>query len=115
MVRIQFELPEEKMQVLEALMKEANISTRKELFNNALTLSGTTTMEISKTGSVLTNDSISDAGALTYGGMLTVTHSGTTLAAGDSFPLFSASSRNGSFTSTNLPPLVEFLFLNYTG
>jgi hypothetical protein len=38
MVRIQFELPEEKVKELEALMREANIATRKDLFNNALTL-----------------------------------------------------------------------------
>lgn len=38
MVRIQFELPEEKVKELEALMQEARISTRKDLFNNALTL-----------------------------------------------------------------------------
>jgi hypothetical protein len=38
MVRIQFELPEEKVKELEALMREAQISTRKDLFNNALTL-----------------------------------------------------------------------------
>jgi hypothetical protein len=38
MVRIQFELPEEKVKELEAIMKEAQITTRKDLFNNALTL-----------------------------------------------------------------------------
>ena len=36
--RIQFELPEDKVRDLEELMKEAGISTRKDLFNNALTL-----------------------------------------------------------------------------
>jgi len=38
MIRIQFELPEDKVKELEGLMQEANISTRKDLFNNALTL-----------------------------------------------------------------------------
>lgn len=38
MVRIQFELPEEKVKELEQLMKAARITTRKDLFNNALTL-----------------------------------------------------------------------------
>jgi metal-responsive CopG/Arc/MetJ family transcriptional regulator len=38
MIRIQFELPEDKVKELEGLMREANISTRKDLFNNALTL-----------------------------------------------------------------------------
>jgi metal-responsive CopG/Arc/MetJ family transcriptional regulator len=37
-VRIQFELPEDKVRELEALMREAGITTRKDLFNNALTL-----------------------------------------------------------------------------
>lgn len=38
MVRIQFELPEEKVKELEELMRVAGITTRKDLFNNALTL-----------------------------------------------------------------------------
>ena len=38
MVRIQFELPEEKVKELEAIMAEARITTKKDLFNNALTL-----------------------------------------------------------------------------
>lgn len=38
MVRIQFELPEDKVRELEGLMREAKIATRKDLFNNALTL-----------------------------------------------------------------------------
>jgi hypothetical protein len=38
MVRIQFELPEEKIKELEAIMAEARITTKKDLFNNALTL-----------------------------------------------------------------------------
>lgn len=38
MVRIQFDLPEEKVRELEALMRETNIATRRDLFNNALTL-----------------------------------------------------------------------------
>jgi hypothetical protein len=38
MVRIQFELPEEKVRELESLMGDAQITTKKDLFNNALTL-----------------------------------------------------------------------------
>ena len=38
MVRIQFDLPDEKVKELEALMEEAQIMTRRDLFNNALTL-----------------------------------------------------------------------------
>ena len=38
MCRVQFELPEKKLQELECLMEEVNVSTKRELFNNALTL-----------------------------------------------------------------------------
>lgn len=37
-VRIQFDVPEEKVERLEELMKEAGIGTKKDLLNNALTL-----------------------------------------------------------------------------
>jgi len=36
--RVQFELPEAKIKELETLMKEAGIRTKKDLFNNALSL-----------------------------------------------------------------------------
>jgi hypothetical protein len=36
--RIQFEMPESKVKDLEALMSESGTQTKKELFNNALTL-----------------------------------------------------------------------------
>lgn len=38
MVRIQLEMPEEQVAELDALMKEAKITTRKDLFNNAIAL-----------------------------------------------------------------------------
>lgn len=38
MVRIQFELPEEKVAELKKLMDESGIKTRKDLLNNALML-----------------------------------------------------------------------------
>lgn len=38
MIRIQFELPEEKVRELENIMKRAGISTKKDLLNNSLTL-----------------------------------------------------------------------------
>ena len=38
MVRIQLELPEEQVQALDRLMETINLRTRKDLFNNALTL-----------------------------------------------------------------------------
>jgi hypothetical protein len=37
-MRIQLDLPEEKVQELDDLMREVNITTRKDLFNTALTL-----------------------------------------------------------------------------
>ena len=38
MVRIQLELPEDQVAELDELMRETKIRTRKDLFNNALTL-----------------------------------------------------------------------------
>ena len=38
MIRIQLEFPEEKVAQLEELMNELDVSTKKELINNALTL-----------------------------------------------------------------------------
>jgi hypothetical protein len=37
-VRIQFEMPEDKAKELDALMNEIGVQTKKDLFNNALTL-----------------------------------------------------------------------------
>jgi autotransporter-associated beta strand protein len=72
-------------------------------FTNALTLAGTTIMEISHTP--LTNDMINKAGTLTFGGALQVTNVSGTLATGDSFKLFNASSYAGSFSSIALATL----------
>ncbi len=38
MVRIQLDLPEDQVAELDKLMEETRLSTRKDLFNNALTL-----------------------------------------------------------------------------
>jgi metal-responsive CopG/Arc/MetJ family transcriptional regulator len=38
MVRIQLDLPEEQVKELDALMGKTKLTTRKDLFNNALTL-----------------------------------------------------------------------------
>lgn len=38
MTRIQLDMPEEQVKELDELMKETKITTRKDLFNNALTL-----------------------------------------------------------------------------
>ena len=70
-----------------------------------------TLMELDKSN--LTNDQLLVAGALSYGGTLLVTHLAGTLAAGDSFQLFSAGSVSGSFAATNLPPLAPGLNWNF--
>jgi hypothetical protein len=81
-------------------------SVGKLALSNSPVLQGSVLMEISKNGATLTNDEVQVAGPLTYGGALTVTNIGpTALVAGDRFPLFSASSFAGSFTSIGLPPL----------
>jgi len=74
-------------------------------FSQALTLAGTTALEIAKSGTTLTNDVVAVGGVLTYGGVLSVTHAGDALAAGDSFQLFSAADHAGTFAVTNLPAL----------
>ncbi|MCH7787145.1 MAG: hypothetical protein IIC22_06515 [Chloroflexi bacterium] len=37
-VRIQYEIPEDRLEALDALMKEAGMKTRTELFNNGMAL-----------------------------------------------------------------------------
>jgi len=71
--------------------------------NNTLTLAGTTYIEINK--SVPTNDVVPGLSAVTFGGTLTVTNLGGTLAAGDSFTIFPAASCSGTFAALNLPAL----------
>ena len=55
-----------------------------------LTLAGTMLMELNRTNTPATNDSIVVTGTLTAGGTLTVTNLGPALHVGDSFQLFSA-------------------------
>ncbi len=78
--------------------------------NNSVTLSGTTQMEISKSGGTLTSDRVSGITTVTYGGTLVVTNAGPdALVAGNIFTLFSATTRTGSFTSITLPTLASGL------
>ncbi len=78
----------------------------KLMLNTSPTLQGRTFVEISKNGSTLTNDQIQVTALLSYGGTLFVNKIGpTALNAGDQFPLFSASSYSGSFSSITLPAL----------
>jgi hypothetical protein len=74
--------------------------------------SATTLIELNKNGSTLTSDKVAVTGAITNGGVLTVTASGNTLAAGDSFTIFTGASFNGTFSQTNLPALTGTLVWN---
>jgi uncharacterized repeat protein (TIGR02543 family) len=80
--------------------------------NGALTLAGATVMQITNIGSTLSNSSVAGVTTVTYGGTLTVTANGATLAYGDTFTLFSANSYTGSFSATNLPALGSGLIWN---
>ena len=77
-------------------------------FTNTPTLSGTTAMEINKAaGPLLTSDKlvvVAGGGQLVYGGALTISASGLSLAPGDTFDLFDADSFSGSFTSVTPAP-----------
>jgi len=71
--------------------------------NNSLTLGGTTLIELNRdTG---TNDIIRGVSSVTYGGTLTVTNLAGTLAPGDSFRIFYATTFSGAFATFNLPAL----------
>ena len=62
-------------------------------------------MELSKSGTVITNDQISVLTTLTLGGTLDVTLSGT-VSGGEVFQLFTAGAFSGTpFDTVNLPPL----------
>lgn len=70
------------------------------------TLNGTLLMEINTTNSPATNDMLVVVGnSLTFGGTLTVTNTGNSLAGGESFTLFTAGGFGGVFSSTNLSSL----------
>jgi len=68
-------------------------------FNNNLDLAGNTMMELDKSLSP-SNDVLMVSGTLAYGGTLTLTNIGVTpLAVGDTFQLFSAGSKAGTFAA----------------
>lgn len=70
---------------------------------NAVNMSGTVTMKLdAATG---TNDLLTGAQAIVYGGTLNVTNLAGTLGAGQTFTLFSAAGYSGAFIATNLPVL----------
>jgi len=81
-----------------------NFNVDRLTLSNSPTLQGQLILQISKPAAT-TNDQVTVLAPLTYGGFLTVTQLSGTLTAGDSFPLFSASSYGGAFTGMSLPPL----------
>jgi autotransporter-associated beta strand protein len=72
---------------------------------NTLSLSGTSTNTMEINASTLACDKVLGVTVLGYNGTLNVINTGGTLAAGQSFQLFGASSYSGNFTATNLPAL----------
>jgi len=75
-----------------------------------LTLAGTASFDLNKTGATLTNDVVAGTGAVTLGGTLAIIVTGDPLVAGDSFTLFTNSGgRSGSFTNFSLPGLASGL------
>lgn len=86
-------------------------------FNDALTLNGTTIMEISGTGRGTSYDGINTgAGLLTYGGALTLNF-GAATAGGNLYDLFQigAGSYTGSFASVNLTGTYTDTLVNNSG
>jgi len=74
--------------------------------NNSPVFNGALIMKVDRNNGSPLNDQIRlPAGALTYGGTLTVNNVGAPLTAGDSFPIFSAPIYNGVFVTLNLPSL----------
>jgi autotransporter-associated beta strand protein len=69
--------------------------------SNTLGLSGTTAMDVAKSGAVFTSDLVTNVSTLTFGGTLTINETGDPLAAGDAIKLFSFTSASGSFSAFN--------------
>ncbi|HSU53394.1 MAG TPA: hypothetical protein VLT36_04985, partial [Candidatus Dormibacteraeota bacterium] len=67
--------------------------------SNSLTLGGTNTMDVSRSGGVFTADLITNITSLTLGGVLQLNLTGEPLAANDSFRLYSFASASGAFSS----------------
>jgi autotransporter-associated beta strand protein len=78
--------------------------------SNAVSLAGTCVFAVQKIGGGTTNSQLAGITSLSYGGALVVSNLGGTLAAGDSFRLFSANSYGGHFASVSMPPLVPGLY-----
>ena len=83
--------------------------------SSSLSLAGTASLRIDKTGGALQSDEVQGMTGVTYGGALVVadvTSDGTLLALGDKFTLFGSTGYSGSFTSFHLPALPNGLAWN---
>ena len=81
--------------------------------SNSLTLAAGSSTFVQLEHSPLANDAVNVMGALTEGGMLSVSNIGiAALANGDSFQLFNAASYSGAFSGYVLPPLTGSLRWN---
>jgi fibronectin-binding autotransporter adhesin len=72
---------------------------------NVVTLGGTLSMELDQDG--LTNDVITGAAQINYGGILSLTNLTSPLTNGSSFKLFAAASYSGSFSSIVSTPALD--------
>lgn len=72
--------------------------------SNRVTLGGTTLMEITKTGYLITNDLVRGVSTLTYGGTLQLALTGAALVVGETVKLFDAATYAGAFTSITPAP-----------
>jgi autotransporter-associated beta strand protein len=79
--------------------------------SNTLTLNGTTRMELSKAGGLVTHDAVRGLSGVTYGGTLEVTLTGDPTG-GEVFRLFEAASYSGAFATAQLPALPSGLSWN---
>ena len=74
--------------------------------SSTLSLAGNVVVEVSKSGTTVTNDRIIGISTLVYGGALVVTHIGAVpFAAGDKVTLFRATNYSGAFFTLSLPSL----------
>jgi autotransporter-associated beta strand protein len=81
---------------------------------NTLTLNAGSVTALKLDKAAATHDSVAGITTLTYGGTLTVTNLAGTLALGDSFQLFNATTYDGDFAAMTLPGLGAGLVWNWT-
>jgi autotransporter-associated beta strand protein len=81
---------------------DTNTAMATLIISNRLTLGGTCSLSLDKSGGVTTSDLVTNITTLTIGGALQVVITGDTpLVVGDSFKIFSFNSASGAFTSIN--------------